>query len=647
LTLRKKVNLIKNELLKTTLNFLLNVAFVLCFSFGTNAQIINTIAGTGSAAYSGDGTPAVSAEINTPFGVAVDVSGNVFIADYGNNRIRKIDNLGIITTIAGTGIGGFSGEGGPGTAAKIYGPRGITVDASGNVFFSDYANNRIRKISTSGIITTVAGNGLPGFFGDGGPATDAKLNFAWGVAVDAAGNIYIADQLNCRIRKVNTSGIITTIAGTGIAFFSGDGGPAISAGIQYPLGLAVDASGNIYIADNGDNRIRMINTSGIISTLAGSPTYGFSGDGGPSTAAQLYYPQGVAVDTGGNIYICDLNNNRIRKINSSGIISSIVGNGTAGFTGDGGPASLAEINQSTGVAVDLAGRVYIADNNNNRIRMIHTVTHNPFFTHGHSQTLTFCPVEVVSLDTMLTVFDIDTGQTETWSVVLPAAHGIALCSYVTTSTGSILTPTGTIYTPATGYVGSDSIKVRVTDGTYSDTTTIYITILPLPDPGLITGADSVCVGDSVTLSDISVGGVWSSSNTAISTVSGTGEVTGISPGTSIITYSVTNTCGTRSASFVLVSADCKTGLTTINRPANGYLDISPNPGSNLFAIKLETAQAENVQYSITNLLGEKINEINSESNRSITIQSDLPPGIYFITAITAHGRWTGRLTVVK
>ncbi len=629
---------------------LLSVLLFLCAStFRLQAQlIISTIAGTGPAAYSGDGGPSTSANLNIPYGVAVDLIGNVYIADYANNRIRKIDTFGIITTVAGTGFSGFSGDGGPATSAQIYAPRGIATDATGNVYFSDYANNRIRKISSTGIISTVAGNGIPGFSGDGGAATAAKLNFAWGVTLDAAGNLYIADQTNCRIRKVNTSGIISTVGGTGIAFYSGDGGPATSAGIQYPMGIVSDGPGNLYICDEGDCRIRKINTSGIISTIAGTGFGGFTGDGGPATAAKLYYPQGIARDNTGNIYIADLNNNRIRMINTSGVINTITGNGTAGFTGDGGPPALAEINQSTGVAVDFSGKIYIADNDNNRIRVIHAVSHSPFFTRGHHIDLSFCPIESVGLDSLLMIFDTDTGQTETWSLIVPPLHGTVSGAFSTLSTGSYLVPSGFMYIQSPGYSGLDSFKMRITDGTYSDTTTLYFNLLPSPNAGVISGIDSLCPGDTLTFRDTVSGGSWSTVNPAIAGISGTGLVTGIAGGTTNIVYTYTNVCGTAHAYFpLLISSHCHTGISTLPTSGENKIIIYPNPASGSFTLNLMTVQPEEVNYVITSLLGKIVKELKGSTNVPVTVQIDKPEGLYFISAITSTGNFESKVIIMK
>jgi len=353
----------------TQIFVLLSIIFA---GFGTKAQrgIITTIAGNGTYGYSGDCGEATAAELNAPYGVAVDESGNVYIADEGNNRIRKVSTSGIITTIAGNGTPGFSGDGGAATAAELNNQVGVAVDGSGNVYIVERTNNRIRKVNTSGVITTIVGNGAFGYSGDGGAATAAELYEPQGVAVDGSENVYIADFNNNRIRKVNTSGVITTIAGNGTRGYSGDGGAATEAELSGPSGVAIDASGNIYIADAGNGRIRKVITSGVISTIAGNGTVGYSGDGGAATAAELFYPTSVAIDGSGNVYIADTYNNFVRKMNTIGVITTFAGNGTFGYSGDGGAATTAELNYPYGVAVDGSSNVYIADYVNNSIRKI-------------------------------------------------------------------------------------------------------------------------------------------------------------------------------------------------------------------------------------------------------------------------------------
>ena len=284
-----------------------------------------------------------------------------------------MDSAGVITTVAGTGapaIGRFTGDDGPATAARLRSPTGVAVDGAGNLFVADEANNRIRKVDSAGVITTVAGTGDRGFSGDGGPATAAWLFFPADVAVDGAGNLFIADFANDRIRKVDTAGGIATVAGTGDRGFSGDGGPATAARLDRPVGVAVDRAGNLFIADRGNYRVRKVDSAGVITTVVGTGRFGFSGDGGPAVNAQLYEPSGVAVDDAGNLFIADRVDNRIRKVDSSGVISTIAGMGEEGFSGDGGPAIAARLHRPVGVAVDGAGNVFIADSGNGLIRIL-------------------------------------------------------------------------------------------------------------------------------------------------------------------------------------------------------------------------------------------------------------------------------------
>ena len=331
------------------------------------AGVVTLLAGTGQAGFSGDGGLATSAQLYSPQGVAVDSSGNVYIADYNNFRIRKVSSAGTIATVAGNGACcGYTGDGGAATSAEIGLVYGLAFDPSGNLYLTDIENDVVRKVASSGNITTVAGNGTFGYAGDGGPATSAELREPFGVAADASGNVYIADTYSYRVRRVSASGTIATVAGTGNCCYGGDGGAATSALLSVPDGLALDSSGNLYIADSGNNRIRKVSSGGTISTIAGTSSQGYSGDGGPAAAARLFTPVGVAVDNGGNLRISDSGNARIRSVTASGTIATLVG----GALGDGGLGIFGYLNQPAGVARDNAGNTWIADTNNNRVRQV-------------------------------------------------------------------------------------------------------------------------------------------------------------------------------------------------------------------------------------------------------------------------------------
>jgi uncharacterized protein (TIGR03437 family) len=361
---------------RLTIHILFAMAFLIVPAVGqTPSYTISTFAGTGTGGFTGDGGPATAAEIYNPLGVAADPAGNIYFSDNVNDRIRKISTSGIITTVVGTGANGYNGDNIPGTSASIANPFYLAIDAAGNLYFADTGNSRIRKLATNGIITTVAGGGGAGYTGDGGPATSAQLDRADGVALDASGNIYIADSLNYVIRKVTAAtGVISTIAGTGgVKGYTGDGGPATSAKLNLPVDLVVDPSGNIYFSDQDNDVIRKIATNGVITTFAGSGRAGFAGDGGPATSASMNGPSGVALDPAGNLYIGEVGSSRIRVVLTNGTITTVAGDLTVGgFSGDGGPAISAELYQPRGVAVGPYGDIYIADDSNNRIRQLTT-----------------------------------------------------------------------------------------------------------------------------------------------------------------------------------------------------------------------------------------------------------------------------------
>jgi uncharacterized protein (TIGR03437 family) len=347
----------------------------------TGPWTINTVAGNQGlgSGYSGDGSAAVNAQLGGPVGIFVDKSGNLFIADQNNNVIREVTTDGNIKTIAGNHTLGYTGDNGAATSAELNKPLGVTLDSSGNVYLTDSGNEVIRKFTVGGNISTIAGSyiianqlyGFPtgGYQPDNGVAANAYLNTPVAVAVDASGNVYIADTLNHIIRKVNGTSI-STIAGQATQSGGNDTGTnALQAHLNSPRGIAVDASGTLYIADTNNNKVLKL-SNGALTTVAGTGTAGFSGDGGPANLAQLFAPRAVAVDSAGNVYIADYTNQKIRMVSTNGIITTIAGNGKSGYGGDGGPGTSATLSQPSGLAVDSKFNVYVADTNNNVIRIL-------------------------------------------------------------------------------------------------------------------------------------------------------------------------------------------------------------------------------------------------------------------------------------
>jgi sugar lactone lactonase YvrE len=327
--------------------------------------IISTVGGNGPGDLGDNRGSAASDHLSYPVSIAVDIAGNIYVCD--SYRIRKVTPGGAIINIAGNGIRGYSGDGGPAISAQI-GSSSVAVDVNGDVYIGDSENFRIRKVNYAGIITTVAGNGSEGDSGDGGPATSAQLNSLYELALDSAGNLFIADTNNGRVRKVTPAGMITTVAGNGTDDFGGDGGPAVSAPLTRPESVAVDSKGNLFIADTVNNRIRMVTLDGIINTVGGNGTHGYSGDGGRATSALLNRPEHVTVDSAGNLYIADIFDKRIRKVTPAGVITTVAGNGTQGLGGDGGRATSAQLSYPQGMTVDSANNLYIADSG--RVRKV-------------------------------------------------------------------------------------------------------------------------------------------------------------------------------------------------------------------------------------------------------------------------------------
>ena len=534
---------------------------VLASTFMTHAQvmILQPVAGSGSTGFggnSGDNGPANSARVNGVYQIAYDPSGALYLADQGNNKIRKINTTtGVITTFAGNGSFTVT-DGVPPTATAIFGPTGVALDASGNIYIAETNGARIRKIdATTGLISTFAGNGTPGYAGDGIAATVSQLAGPRFLAFDAAGNLFFTDHgnsgTNGHIRKISTTGIITTIAGGPTAGSSGDGGPASAALFNQPKGLAFDAAGDLYIADMNNQRVRKIDMStGVISLLGGS-TSGFAGDGTPVSGAQFSNPYSLSFDASNNLYISDYGNMRIRMVDASGIINTVAGSTSfSGYGGDGGDASAttARLNGPVGVAFTPSGSYYFSDAGNFRVRQVRP-NDTPTFNNGVSQTMSVCSnASATSILSLLSITDHDLSQTEHWKVTMNPVNGTANATVNNPSNGGSQSPTGGFfsYTPTAGYSGLDSFQVQISDGIDSSQSTIYVNVNSYA--GTISGASLLCVASTTTLSDNVSGGAWTSSNTTVATVDAAGVVSALTVGTADISYSViTSPCAAASA----------------------------------------------------------------------------------------------------
>jgi hypothetical protein len=574
---------------------LLSALAVLSCAATMRAQTIVTVAGNGTAGYTGDGVAATATSLNQPYGVCMDSMGNFFIGDYANNRIRKITSSGIITTLAGTGTAGFNGDGLDATLTQLNGPYGMSVNNYGSIIIADRNNHRLRIIQTEsgGVIYTIAGTGVGGFSGDGGPAVSAQVNHPQGAFRDKAGNVYFCDDDNYRVRKIDASGIITTIAGNGTAGYSGDGGAATAAKLNHPAGVTKDTLGNIYIAEFTNHVIRKVSPSGIITTICGDGTSGFSGDGGPASAAKISFPKDVYVDQHGNILFSDGANQRVRKITPAGIITTIAGTGTVGFSGDGGPATAATFNWLQGVFVANNGDIYIGDCLNHRIRKI------------------ICTPPVVSAITGID--SVCAGNSATLASATAGGVWVSSNGHATISTTGVVTGT----TP-----GTDTISYVVGNDCTWTTVTHVLRITTPPVVSAITGMDSVCVGHSTTLASATAGGVWVSSN-AHATIGATGVVTGTTPGMDTIRYVVGTTCSA-TVTHVLKVANCGLGIITAQLP---HTTIYPNPAND--ELNIECASVIN-EVTVVNTMGQVVLK---SVHRSEAVQigiSTLPAGLYCV-----------------
>lgn len=530
----------------------------LCSVFCATAQTykITTFAGNGGYSPLGNGGPATASGIGIAYDITSDTTGNIYMAGTMLATIRKIDTNGIIDVFAGNSTIGFGGDGGPATNAQFYRITGIATDKRGNLFVgnaADYTDDMhtIRRIDASGTITLYAGSTTAyGFSGDGGPASAALLHGVGRMITDDNNNLYFFDRGNKRIRKIDTSGTISTVVGNGTTTYAGDGSPATATGFNQVVCFTVDPMGNIYLACPGLNIIYKVNTAGIISTIAGDgvapppigPFY-FYGDGGPATNARFYWINDIAADRNGNLFVLDPD--RLRVIDAAGIIKKIAGQDYGGgYSGDGGPARYAEMSAPIELHIDRDGILYIGENNNQVVRRLEFMNWEPTFEAGSFISLASCiGGSTFALDTILRVHDADSADTLVWTPISSPTHGTLTAAYTTGSNTGTVYPSGLSYTATSGYTGADSFLVQLFDGYEYDTIKVRITIIS-PTSG-ITSAVPTCMGYTNNFYHSAAGGTWSSSALSVLTVNAaTGAITTVSPGTSVITYTVYPGCYT-------------------------------------------------------------------------------------------------------
>jgi Secretion system C-terminal sorting domain len=640
-------------------------------------RITVTISGNGTPGFVGDGNPGISDEANYPYDVCRDAANNIYYTDLGNGRVRKIwAKNGMITTIAG---GGTATTDGPATAVSVV-PRNISIDRAGNIYFVDSASNTVKKVDmATGMLTTVAGNGTRGYAGDGGPATAAEFNTIQGICVDNSNNLYLVDAGNFRIREVTAAGNVQTIAGTGVSGYTGDGGPATAATINTPTAICVDRTKDIFFADQASGyqtRIRKISAATHnISTYIGSSS---------SVSSTLYddsalttwlgnvtgialddtsyldsfviedssiYDTTVILDTliyGSDtvvindtvitdsiihIYINEISCS-CREMNSAtDSVYPVAGNFDIESYADNKNSNLAYMNNPYGICMGSGASLYIADAYNHRIRKLIQLSNVPRFAYGEGQLVNLCRDLPTSINAQMSITDIDSGETETWTVVTAPTHGTLIgFPYTMTSYGadSLTTPSGVDYFPASGFSGNDSFQVKVSDGTHSDIVTMYVVVgAPTGIISSTTGGSFVPTGSSVMFSESVPGGVWSVTN-GNAAISNTGVVTGLTAGTDTIIYTLTNSCGTRVATKVIEIKDATTGVTAVTH--NEGWDIYPNPTTSTLNVKwADRVSANNI--TITDVAGKELMSQPAGANATGSVEinvSSLAPGVYFV-----------------
>ncbi len=625
---------------------------MLSSGFCARSQIITTFAGNGVGAYAGDSGMATDAAVYVPSYIAAARDGSILIADYGNNRIRRVDGAGVITTIAGTGALGYSGNDSAATLATMFRPTGIVTDAAGNIFFTDNGNYAVRKIRAGGIITAIAGNGIAAYTGDGGAATAAQFVAPDGLAIDASGNLYVPDGGAHCIRKIATTGIITTIAGTGVAGYAGDGGAATAAQLNKPVDVAVDTAGNIFCTDQNNNVIRKIDRAGIITTIAGTGVMGYWGDNGAATAALLNRPAGIFADDSGQLFFADFFNNRVRKINAAGMITTIAGIGLGGYTGDGGPATAARLRLPNKLIIDHCGNYLIADRSNHRIRKVTFPNPLPFFIATEADTVHTCLQVAVSPSGLLAAFNAYTCQDIVWSVSAPPGHGTLLGFPVTEpSVGDTITPSGLSYIPGAGYTGVDSFAIMLSDGVDTVHKKLYVQVHPLPVITPISGPDSLCPGDTAMFTCSTSGGIWSVVNPAIGTIDTSGRLIGLTPGTDTVIYTATTAwciASVRNVYKVSLPEACINGiidskLTITDNP----IEAMPNPTTGRVWIIVKSLLTEQVAICVTNAYGQNVLVTSTATNKRTELPLPDGAGVYQVRAFNHHMATTARILKIR
>ena len=519
------------------INLLITVLCIgLCSALSSSAQNIYTFAGiSGPAGYSGDGGYSTMAMLFGPSGIQTDTAGNVYFCDSRNNVIRKVTTAGMISTIAGNGTAGYSGDAGPAIAASLNRPAGLAIDMMGNIFFSDAGNNVIRMINGAGMINTVAGDGTAGYSGDGGSALTAQLRGPAGLVITPNHMIIFADSRNNVIRMIDSAGTINTIAGDGTAGYIGDGGPAGLAEFSRPSGVVAGPGRKLYIADARNNVVRMIDSMGMIHTYAGNGTSGYSGDGGSATAANLHTPGSLFLDMMGNLYIGD-SSNTVRVVHPNDTIATFAGTGVAGYSGDGGPATLAKFTLVNGITMDHLGNMYISTFGNNVIRRIGTPVSGISITSNYGDTLCYG----LAFQFTATVVA-DTTPHYQWQL-----------------NGANVGTDTSVYIPATMLVTGDTVVCILYDtvGGVPMVISNKLIVDSLSRTGTITCPAVICVGNTVNVNHFGAGGpggpvgIWSLSNSTIATLTPpppSNRLTAVDTGYETIYYALTNMCGTDSA----------------------------------------------------------------------------------------------------